>query len=148
MKPIKLIVAPIDFSEPSQEALETAADLAARYGAELLLVHVVAVILPLTSLLSDAEQQREAHAAAARHLSELASALAQQNIKVRTEVGSANEPGMEIVRLAADNHADMIVIATHGITGWRKLAFGSVADRVIKEAECPVLLMRVAPPVH
>jgi nucleotide-binding universal stress UspA family protein len=49
---------------------------------------------------------------------------------------------MEIVRIAEDEHADMIVIATHGMTGWRRIPFGSVAKKVVEEAECPVLVLR------
>jgi universal stress protein A len=50
----------------------------------------------------------------------------------------------EIVRVANDEAADLIVIATHGLTGWRHLVFGSVAEKVIRHADCPVLVV----PVH
>jgi nucleotide-binding universal stress UspA family protein len=50
----------------------------------------------------------------------------------------------EIVRLANDESADLIVIATHGLTGWRHLIFGSVAEKVIRHADRPVLVI----PVH
>ena len=49
---------------------------------------------------------------------------------------------MEIVRLAEHNNVDLVVIATHGMTGWRRLAFGSVAEKVLRLAGCPVLLLR------
>jgi nucleotide-binding universal stress UspA family protein len=49
---------------------------------------------------------------------------------------------MEIVRIAERDHADMIVIATHGMTGWRRIPFGSVAKEVVEEVECPVLVLR------
>jgi nucleotide-binding universal stress UspA family protein len=49
---------------------------------------------------------------------------------------------MELIRIAERNHVDMIVIATHGMTGWREFAFGSVAEKVVKEADCPVLVLR------
>ncbi|MGB0001906.1 MAG: universal stress protein [Candidatus Acidiferrales bacterium] len=51
------------------------------------------------------------------------------SFKVRTEIGTANDVGMEIVRIAENDHADMIVIATHGMTGWRRIPFGSVAKK-------------------
>ena len=47
--------------------------------------------------------------------------------------------------MAEHNHADLIVIATHGMTGWHKLAFGSVTEKVVKLATCPVLVLRVQP---
>jgi nucleotide-binding universal stress UspA family protein len=56
--------------------------------------------------------------------------------------------GMELVRSAEYNNADMVVIATHGMTGWRKFAFGSVAEIVVKQASCPVLLLRANPAAH
>ena len=49
----------------------------------------------------------------------------------------------EIVRIAREEEADVIVIATHGLTGWRHLVFGSVAEKVVRLAECPVLTIRV-----
>ena len=75
-------------------------------------------------------------------MAELVAALAQKNVKARTEMGTANDVGMELVRSAEHNHADMIIIATHGMTGWHKIAFGSVAEKVVKLASCPVLVLR------
>jgi nucleotide-binding universal stress UspA family protein len=57
-------------------------------------------------------------------------------------VGTANDTGMEILRMAEDSHADLIVIATHGMSGWRQLAFGSVAEKVVRLSTFPVLVMR------
>lgn len=49
---------------------------------------------------------------------------------------------MELVRIAEHNHVDLIIIATHGMTGWREIAFGSVAEEVVKNAGCAVLILR------
>jgi len=148
MKLAKRILAPIDFSEFSRDALDVAIDLAAHYRAELLLVHVVPFILPLTArepVLSDTERQRDQHAAAAGRLSELASLATAKGVTARTEIGSANEVGMELLRIAQHHQVDLIVIATHGMTGWRTIPFGSVADKVVKHADCAVLVLRVQP---
>ena len=145
MLPPKLILSPIDFSDPSQAALDVAADFAARFGAELLLVHVVPAIPDLpenVSLLKEGEYDQSLVDAAAKRLSDLAATVAHKNVKARTEVGTANDVGMELVRSADHNHADMIIIATHGMTGWHKIAFGSVAEKVVKQASCPVLVLR------
>jgi len=75
-------------------------------------------------------------------LEEMAKKISQQGIKVRTLVGTANDVGMELVRIAEQEKVDLIVIATHGMTGWRRLAFGSVTEKVVRTAECPVLVMR------
>ena len=144
MLPPKLILSPIDFSDSSHAALDVAADFAARFGAGLLLVHVVPAIPDLpenVSLLKEGEYDQSLVDAAAKRLSDLAATVAHKNVKARTEVGTANDVGMELVRSAEHNHADMIIIATHGMTGWRKIAFGSVAEKVVKQASCPVLVL-------
>jgi nucleotide-binding universal stress UspA family protein len=145
MLPPKLILAPIDFSDSSHAALEVASDFAARFGAELLLVHVMPAIEDLpkgVSIFKEGEYDQSLDNAAAKRLSDLAASLVGKNVKARTEIGTANDVGMELVRSAEHNHADMIIIATHGMTGWHKIAFGSVAEKVVKQASCPVLVLR------
>src|SRR5208283_3802537 len=94
------------------------------------------------SIFKEGTYNRELNESAAKQLSELATALANTNVKVRTEVGTANDVGMELVRIAEHDNVDMIVIATHGMTGWRRIAFGSVARKVVEQAVCPVLVLR------
>jgi nucleotide-binding universal stress UspA family protein len=145
MLPPKLILVPIDFSDPSRAALDVAADLASRYQAELLVVNVVPAVPDLpnsVSMLKEGAYDQSLVDGAAKHLAEIAAALGAKGVKARTEVGTANEVGMELIRIAEHNHADLIVISTHGMTGWRKIAFGSVAEKVVKEAELPVLVLR------
>jgi nucleotide-binding universal stress UspA family protein len=141
----KLILAPIDFSDFSRNALDVAADLASRLAAELLLVHVVPAIPDLpegVSIFEEGEYDKSLHDRAEKRLSDLAAERADKNLKVRTEIGTADEVGMELVRIAKNDHIDMIVIATHGMTGWRRIPFGSVAKKVVEEGECPVLVLR------
>jgi nucleotide-binding universal stress UspA family protein len=145
MLPPKLILSPIDFSDASDAALNVAADFATRFGAELLLVHVMPAIQDLpenVSILKEGEYDQSLTDAAAKRLADLAGTLAHKNVKARTEMGTANDVGMELVRIAEHEHADMIIIATHGMTGWHKIAFGSVAEKVVKQASCPVLVLR------
>jgi nucleotide-binding universal stress UspA family protein len=70
-----------------------------------------------------------------KQLSELAPTPANKNLNVRTEVGAANEEGLELLRVAEHDDVDMIVIATHGMTGRRRIAFGSVARKVVEQAD-------------
>jgi nucleotide-binding universal stress UspA family protein len=145
MMPPKLILSPIDFSDPSSAALDVAADMAMRFGAELLLVHVVPAIPDLpanVSPLKEGEYDQSLLDEAAKVLSTLAAKLGQKNVKARTEVGTGNDAGMELVRIAGHDHVDMIIMSTHGMTGWRNIAFGSVTEKVVKEAGCPVLVLR------
>jgi nucleotide-binding universal stress UspA family protein len=75
-------------------------------------------------------------------LKELAKKASERGVRARTTVGLANDAAMEIIRTAENEKAGLIVIATHGMTGWRALAFGSVAEEVVKTAKCPVLVLR------
>ncbi|HXO88792.1 MAG TPA: universal stress protein [Candidatus Acidoferrales bacterium] len=145
MLPPKLILSPIDFSDPSHEALDTAADLAAYVKSELLLVHVVAMLPRLPSpamIFNEAEFERELHKDAEKRLNDLVNKLAAKGLKARLELGTANDVAMEIIRIGEHNKADLIVIATHGTTGWHRLAFGSVTEKVVRLAALPVLVLR------
>jgi nucleotide-binding universal stress UspA family protein len=145
MLPPKLILAPVDFSDSSRAALDVAANMASRLGAEVLLVHVMPAIPDLpknVSIFKEGQYDRSLNEKAEQQLKGLADSLAQNNVKARTQLGNANDIGMELIRIADSENADMIIIATHGMTGWRKIAFGSVAEKVVKEADCPVLVLR------
>ena len=141
----KRVLSPIDFSEDSLEAFDVAQDVAARYGSELILVHAVPVIPKLppdVSILHEREYEQALIRKSEQRLEELASKARKNGLKVSTAVGLANDAAMEILRLAEREKADLIVIATHGMTGWRRLAFGSVTDKVVRTADCPVLVLR------
>ena len=141
----KIILSPIDFSDSSLEALDVAGDIATRYGSAVVLVHVVPFIPKLpgdVSIFHEGDYERGLIGDAEQRLRGLAAKLKEKGITARTTVGLANDAAMEILRTAEHEHADLIVIATHGMTGWRRLAFGSVTDKVVRTAECPVLVLR------
>jgi universal stress protein A len=145
MLPPKMILCPVDFSSHANEALRVAADLAVQFKSGLCLVHVVPAIpkLPtLSSLFNEGEYEKELHKNAAERLQQIADRLACKGIAVTSQVGTANEVGMEVVLAAEHTLTDLIVISTHGTTGWRQLALGSVAEKVIRLAPCPVLVLR------
>src|SRR5450755_3847209 len=96
----KLILAPIDFSDPALDALETAADLASRFGAALLLVHVISALpkLPASvSIFKEGEYDSRLHAEAVKRMADLAAMYAQSGLSVASDVGTADDVGMEIV---------------------------------------------------
>jgi len=141
----KIILSPIDFSDSSLEALDVARDISTRYQAAIVLVHVVPVIPKLpsdVSIFHEGDYERGLIGDAQQRLNDLAAKLKGLGVTARTTVGLANDAAMEILRTADHEHADLIVIATHGMTGWRRLAFGSVTDKVVRTAECPVLVLR------
>ena len=138
MFPLKKIVCPTDFSDASRQALGSAAELAAHFQAEVCMVHVLEAQPRDLAPHVDAADMR---AAVERELRKFAEILSQKNIRVDVVLGEGDAAD-EIVRIAHDEHADLIVIATHGITGWRHLAFGSVTEKVVRLAGCPVLTIR------
>ncbi|MGE5114410.1 MAG: universal stress protein [Acidobacteriaceae bacterium] len=144
MFPIKTVLCPTDFSEPAREALKIAGELAAQVGAALLLVHVVPVLPALPSdpnyVFKVPEYERLLHNDADEKLAQLVSQM-KNGTAVRVLVGHGDVAG-EIVRIAETEKADLIVIATHGTTAWRRFVFGSVAEKVVRLAKCPVLTIR------
>lgn len=145
MLPIKKIVCPTDFSEPSNEGLKAAREFAEHFSAELILVHV---IFPGPIVPGAAEPGFHIPAtleAITKTAGETLADIAQQaklaDITVRTKVISG-KPAYEIVNLADEEKADIIVIATHGESGWQKFLFGSVTEKVIRMASCPVLTIQ------
>ena len=146
MLPIKTILCPTDFSEASLTGVKAASELAEHFSAELCLVHVVPVLPTVPPdpnyVFKIPEYERLLHADAQRNLTKLQEEMmAQYRIKARTIVGHGPAAD-EIVKNAVTEKADMIVIATHGSTGWRHLVFGSVAEKVVRLAHCPVLTVR------
>ncbi|MFH1302072.1 MAG: universal stress protein [Planctomycetota bacterium] len=149
MLPLKKILCPTDFSEPSYEALKAANEIAACFSAELILVHAVTPI-PVIPIHDDPTSfnlplyEKEMETSARKSLDQVASEKISRDINIRTLV-IQGEPASQIVRLATAENTDLIVIATHGLTGWRKFMFGSVTEKVIRLATCPVLSIRVPP---
>ena len=141
----KLILSPIDFSDFSLQALEVAKDIATHYGSEILLVHVVPVIPKLeghANIFTEGEYENQLIASAKQRLADMAAKLQQAGVHAHSTVGLSNDPAMEIIRTAESEKADLIVIATHGLTGWCRLAFGSVTDKLVRTAACSVLVLR------
>lgn len=146
MLPLRKILCPTDFSEPSYKALEAANDLALHFSAALILVYVVPLVIDIPTSVdfyipSDIQT---AQARAEKALGEVVEKRISEKVKKRTQV-VIGDPGDEIVKTAADVNADIIVIATHGLTGWRRLIFGSVAEKVVRLAQCPVLTIQSPP---
>jgi nucleotide-binding universal stress UspA family protein len=143
------ILVPTDFSPPSDAALATARMLAARFGSSIHLVHVIED--PYTSVAFATEVygymppgvketwQREAQS----HLDELLTDADRTEFRATTEVlfGSS---AAAIVEHARENGMDLIVMGTHGRGAVAHLLLGSVAERVVRTAGCPVLTVRGA----
>lgn len=146
MKQIKRILYATDFSPASEPALEEAIDLAKQNNAQLLLVHVIEPVRYVAGeefggpeLYVKLEEITDQNAQAS--MKKLIEKVEHLKIKAESLLlkGVAHE---QIVSAAETRKADMIVIGTHGRTGFSKLFMGSVAGRVISTALCPVLTVR------
>jgi len=145
--PRNILVA-TDFSEDAEQAFQAAMDIAGQYRARIFLLHVTGGTLQQAMADYHIDQRtlerllNESIIFSDEKLQETLNKFPQaRQIKVITEVRKGF-PSEEILREAADRGVDLIVIASHGKTGLKKYFLGSVADKVIKEAKCPVLLVR------
>jgi nucleotide-binding universal stress UspA family protein len=145
--PTKILL-PIDFSPSSQAALEMAADLALHFQAKLHLLHVIP-FFPTTTMpdfVPEASFLREERTEAEAHLAKCLAVLTERGIKATSSVEVGNDVAGNLMEVVDHEKIDMIVISTHGISGWHPLVFGSIAEKVLKMAQCPVLLLRSVKP--
>jgi nucleotide-binding universal stress UspA family protein len=148
VKPVRTIVHPSDFSPASARARALAVELARQNGARLIVAHVLPPVVPAATegFLSpgtyasiaeagrrDAQRRLDAMVARARTDGVRAESLLLQGL-----------PAEQIVRAARSKRADLVVLGTHGRSGLPRLVLGSVAERVIGLARCPVLTVRGA----
>ena len=142
MLPFTKIICPTDFSEPSLDGLKAAEELALNFDAELILINVVSLLHTPAYTVPSASQfegiLEELQVAARQKLDDIINEKLSSEVKIRALVMLGNAAD-EITRVAEDENADVIVIATHGWTGWRRFMFGSVVEKVIRMSGCPVL---------
>ncbi len=134
------ILVPIDFSDCSKAAFTYASELACDFRAELRLVHVISPhwypFGDKYAALDAARLMQEAHDSADRQMRQMA---ARANVRYSAEVRRGS-PAIEICN-AANQHVGLIVTSTHGRTGLGHVLIGSVAERVVRHARCPVLVI-------
>lgn len=146
MTQFKKILHPTDFSDYSKEALDVAAVMARKFGAELIILHVVETYdyappeyyMAADELHKEVERRLEG---SRKHLEEMAAQMG--DIKTRTLV-TEGKPFVQIIRAAKEEGADMIVLGTHGRSGLAHILIGSTAEKVVRKAPCPVLTIRSA----
>jgi nucleotide-binding universal stress UspA family protein len=145
--PTKILL-PIDFSPSSKAALEMATDLALHFHAELLLVNVIPFFPTSTfpDFVPEEKFLNEERNHAAKRLAKLCVDLTSKGIKAATLIEIGNDIAGNIVDVVDREHIDLVVISTHGISGWHPLIFGSIAEKVVKLVQCPLLLLRSAKP--
>jgi nucleotide-binding universal stress UspA family protein len=141
--PTKILL-PTDFSSSSEAALETAVDLAGHFKAELYLVNVMPFFpsstypdfVPEQSFIQEARTQTQTR------LENCIKLLTDRGVKARFSVEVGNDVARNILEVIDREKIDLLVISTHGISGWHPLVFGSIAEKLIRVVQCPLLLLR------
>jgi nucleotide-binding universal stress UspA family protein len=145
-KPFLHALCPIDFSASSHKAMHLAAKLVQPGGAGITLLHVLELPVPYASEPS-AELYRDLEAGSAELLGQWVAELRTKTsvpVAHRTRIG---RPGAQVLAaLDEDPSFDLIVMGSHGRTGLARIALGSVAEKTVRHARCPVLVARHAPP--
>ena len=147
MQPIKTILCPVDFSDSSEAALDVALALAAKLGGSLELVHVIQPPIYVgwedspAGLAATAEMLEVSRDRTKQQLETLASKYGNRGVPLKTTL-QEGAPHHEITERSKT--VDLIVMGTHGRTGLPHLLLGSVAERVVRTAMCPVMTV----PVH
>jgi len=142
---LKKILVPTDFSEFSKQAVDYAVELARRFDAEITLIYVLqdAVALfpePGVAFPAPGNYLQELQESSQQALERLRESLpAEMTIQTVLRNGP---PFVEIVRYAKEEGVDLIVIGTHGRSGLAHMLLGSVAEKVVRKAHCPVLTVR------
>ncbi len=141
---IRTILVPIDFSSHADAVLEWAAHLAREHGSKLVLLHAYHLPVDFQQLEGaylppDFWAQVKADSAA--NLERSAATLREQGLSVETVVREGY-PATAIEEEARARHADLVVIGTRGHSGLKHLLLGSIAERVVQKAPCPVLAVK------
>lgn len=144
MLPFKKILYPTDFSQPAEEALRAAREMALHFSAGLLIVHVVP---PIPVVSSPAVPTTFNVPLYQQELVQSSRKLLDDWVKNKVTSGKLSvtplllhgDAAEKILQAARESGPDLIVMATHGQTGWRRFVFGSVAEKVVRMAPCPVL---------
>ena len=145
--PTKILV-PVDFSPSSHLALEQAAAYAQQFAAEIHLVHVIPMFpstkvwdfIPETEFIQETTKKAEASFAACQ------ADLTAMGVRLSWSVHVASDVVAAILDVIKRERIGLLIVSTHGITGWHPLAFGSIAEKLVKLASIPVLLVRTPDP--
>ncbi len=139
MLAIKTILHPTDFSEQSQSAFELARSIARDHGARLILLHVSLPVMKsgeVYALITHPEEIRE-------ELTNRLNAMRPTTDGIAVDIAlKEGDAATEILSASKDMGCDLIVMGTHGRTGLSHLLMGSVAEKVVRNASCPVLTVK------
>jgi nucleotide-binding universal stress UspA family protein len=145
---LRALLVPIDFSDCSRVALEHAEALAEKFGASLDLLHVweIPPYIPPEAMVgvpggTTQTLSNTARTHAEQQLRAFEAAVKQPTSRIRNSRLESGDPARTIVEIAEKEGYDLIVIGTHGRTGLGHLLMGSVAEKVLRRAHCPVFVV-------
>jgi nucleotide-binding universal stress UspA family protein len=147
MLPLKKILLPTDFSEPSYEALKIAKEMAIHFSAELFFMHVVPPLPPFAPPPKDmpsfniTSYVKNLQSSAEKSLQEVIDKKIGNKLKAHISVAHG-DVAEKITRLAYKENIDLIIVASHGTTGWKKTFPGSVAEKLVRISTIPTLIIR------
>jgi len=143
------IIVPLDGSELAEKAIPYAAELARKFGSRITLLSIIepvvvysqpGVVGPVVSVAVEVDQEI---ITMGNYLARIEEFLQAEGINTR-KVVRQGDAATQICDYAKEINADLIVMSTHGRSGFRRWVYGSVADKVLRGAEVPVLLIRAA----
>jgi nucleotide-binding universal stress UspA family protein len=146
MLPLKKILCATDFSELSYEVVKAASELALQFSAELCLLHVVPPV-PLIGPAMDPSMvvmpvdQEEQQISSRKLLNEVAQKWMSGKLNVHTMIAQGRAAD-QITRVAEEENVDLIILGTHGRKGLDHIIFGSVAEKVVRTSQHPVLTIQ------
>ncbi len=153
MTTFQRILVPTDFSDCSHAACDLAVKLATTYGATIELLHVdeppawQGFVIPELAVSMQNGTSTSLHefvqTRARRALGHLVEKLQQAGVGQVQQRMAAGDASRVILEVAREDHCDLIVMGTHGRKGFERLVMGSVAERVVRQADCPVLTVRI-----
>ena len=142
---LKKILVPVDFSPLSKKAVQYATRLGQQFSAELNLFYVIEPEVPPAFdgyMIAPPPISNCTANGYANRLSRLASSVRAAGVSRVQSTVRTGLAAFEIVEAAKELDVDLIIIATHGYTGWKHFAIGSTTERVVRAAPCPVLVVR------
>ncbi len=141
MNAITTIIVPVDLEEHTEKIVEYAAYMAEKLSAEFTIVHVVEPFRAIGDLELGTATVQEYNQSRIKHSEEFLQKLVEEYPSCKKAVVISGEIVEEILDYAKNQEASLIIIGTHGTKGIEKLLLGSVAERVLKRAHCPTLIM-------
>jgi universal stress protein A len=139
---LKRILVPVDFSDTSSNAVKYARRVGELTKADLIFINVIEPDGPMALEALPPVCSEELKANAEENLRALVRTARESGMKGAKSIIRSGMPTHEIVEAAKESDVDLIVIATHGYTGWKHFCIGSTAERVVRAAPCPVLVVR------